>query len=66
MDSNRLLFGVIALIGVVIILLVIFAHSLGLANKGFGTKHIIGLIIGIAVLAVGAWGYVRNSQAVSV
>jgi hypothetical protein len=47
---------VVLVVGVLLVLLSIFADSLGVGGKpGFGYKQTIGLVIGVALVAFGLW-----------
>lgn len=51
--SNRTLSLGLIIVGILIIVAVFLAGPLGLASATFGTKHIIGLVVGAIVLVVG-------------
>jgi hypothetical protein len=47
---------VVLVVGVLLVLLSIFADSLGIGGKpGFGYKQTIGLVIGVVLVAFGLW-----------
>lgn len=52
MSSRTLAIGLIVL-GVLILAAVFLAGPLGLGSASFGTKHIIGVVVGALVLVVG-------------
>lgn len=58
--TSKVLFSVLLIVGVLIILASVFAHSLGLGHVGFGTKKLIGIAVGAIVAIVGIWGIVRQ------
>ena len=61
--SNRVIYGLAVIIGIIVIVIAIFAHSLGLSHtSGLDTRKIILLIVGIVVLLLGLWG-VSTSRA---
>jgi hypothetical protein len=46
----------ILVIGVLLALVSIFADSLGIGGKpGFGYKQTVGLVVGVALIALGLW-----------
>jgi hypothetical protein len=57
---NGLLLG---LLGVLVIIFAFVAHSIGIGHSGFGTKHVIVLVIGIVLLAVGGVIAMRSQRA---
>lgn len=59
--SNRALYGLVLIIGIIVLLVSIFAHQLGLGSAAFGAKKIIGVIIGIVLILAGLWG-MQNSR----
>jgi hypothetical protein len=47
---------VIVVLGVLLALVSIFADALGLGGQpGFGWKQVIGLVVGLALVAAGVW-----------
>lgn len=52
MNTKTLGIGLIV-VGILIVVAVFLAGPLGLASTSFGTKHIIGLVVGIIVFIVG-------------
>lgn len=53
----------ILIVGVVAILLALFAAQLGLGGTTWGPKHIIVLVVGIVLIAGGLFTALRPSQA---
>ena len=51
--KNKTLGIVFIVVGVLIVAAVFLAAPLHLTSAGFGTKHILGLILGLVVLAAG-------------
>jgi hypothetical protein len=60
--SNRMLFWVLVVVGIIIILVSVFAHQLGIGSSGFGIKKIIGVIVGVIVALGGVWGIVSANR----
>jgi LPXTG-motif cell wall-anchored protein len=54
----------LALLGVLAIIFAFIAHSIGIGHSGFGTKHVILLVVGIILLAAGALIAMRSRRAV--
>lgn len=52
---------IVLAIGVVLLLVTIFAGDLGLGGTQYGIKHIVGLILGVVLVAVGLYGAMRPS-----
>lgn len=59
---NKTLAYILVLLGIVIVAAVFLAAPLHLASAGFGTRKIIGLVIGVVVLLVGLVGAMSKSQ----
>jgi hypothetical protein len=57
---TRTTFLVVILVGLAIILISLFVHSTGIQAVHLTTKRTIGLLIGIIVLLIGAWGVARQ------
>lgn len=51
--SNRTLAIGLIILGIIILAAVFLAGPLGLASTSFGTKHIIGIVVGAIVLIIG-------------
>ena len=51
--SNRTLGIVLLVVGVLIVAAVVLAGPLGLASSTFGTKKIVGVVVGAIVFVVG-------------
>ena len=55
--SNRSMYGLIVLVGIVIVIVALLAHQLGLSSSsGLGAKKAVLLVIGIVVALFGLWG----------
>jgi uncharacterized membrane protein YcfT len=53
----------LALLGVLVIIFAVIAHSIGVGHAGFGIKHVLVLIAGIVLLAAGGAIAMRSQRA---
>ncbi len=54
--SQKTLGIILVVLGIVLLVVAVFADSLGVgARHGFGWKQIVGSIAGVVVAVVGAW-----------
>ena len=54
--SQKTLGTILVVLGVVLLLVAVFADTLGFgAGRGFGWKQIVGSVVGVVVAVVGAW-----------
>ncbi len=51
----------IVVVGVIVVLLAIFAGQLGLGGNTWGAKHIVALVVGIVLVAGGLFTALRPS-----
>lgn len=61
--EGRTNYIVLAIVGLVILVVSIFAHQLGLGSAGFGTKKIVGAAVGAIIVLAAIYGYTRQSRA---
>jgi hypothetical protein len=54
---------IVLAVGVVLLLVTIFAGDLGLGGTQYGAKHIVGLVLGVVLVAVGLYGAMRPAPA---
>ena len=54
---------IVLAVGVVVLLLTVFASDLGLGGTEYGLKHILGLVVGIVLAAVGLFAALRSVPA---
>jgi hypothetical protein len=66
MNNNLVMFWALIAIGVIVILVSVFAHQLGLGSAGFGTKKVVGVIVGAVILLIGVWGMMQSRRASAV
>jgi len=50
-------------IGIILVLVAIFAGQLGLGGAGLGPKHLVVLVVGIVLIVAGAIVAMRSSSA---
>ena len=50
---------IILAVGIIVLLITFFASDLGLGGTQYGIKHILGLIVGIVLAAVGLYAAMR-------
>ena len=56
MTSKRIVGLVLLIVGIVVLILAVAADTIGLGTSaGFGTRHIVGTVVGVVVTAVGAF-----------
>ncbi len=61
--SQKTLGYVLIVVGVVLIVLSVFADTLGIGSGGgFGWKQIVGTVVGIVVALVGGWFTTRKAS----
>ena len=53
--SKKTIGIILIVLGVILALVSVFADAIGLGGGGFGTKQILGTVIGIVVAVVGIW-----------
>ncbi len=53
----------LAALGVLVIIFAFIAHSIGIGHSGFGTKHVVALVIGIVLVAAGGLIAMRAQRA---
>lgn len=58
--SSRANFIAMIVVGLLIVLVSIFAHQLGIGTAGFGIKKIAGVAIGAIVVLGGMYAYMRQ------
>lgn len=59
MALNRSTGWIILAVGIIVLLITIFANDLGLGGTQFGIKHILGLIVGIVLAGIGLYAAFR-------
>ena len=59
--SARMQFAALIVIGLIVVLVSVFAHALGLGSSGFGAKKLAGTIVGLVIIVIGLVGAMRTS-----
>jgi hypothetical protein len=61
--STKNLGIVLLVVGIIIVAFVVLASPLGIIGSGFGTKHIIGVVVGAVVLIAGIFlAFIRKAK----
>jgi hypothetical protein len=58
--NGRLLGAIAIVVGIVVILLSVFAHQLGIGSANFGLKHVAGILVGLVIGAIGVTWVVKG------